>query len=105
MFLRATPDEMPPAIIDDAISGIVTLPDGRQVKGAVSGYIESGTGAYVETGITLEWMDGTPLTGDEWNIEYEVNGRRDYLWNVVVETLLQSNLDTGIDKPEGDCPF
>ena len=87
-----TLNEMPEADLgDDAIVGIVTLPDGTQVKGAVSGYVD-GSGAYSETGISIEWMDGTHLTGDEWNIEMEFNDRPDYLWNIVVESLLMGRI-------------
>lgn len=91
-MFQMTPDEMPQAIEDDAWFGTVTLPDGRQCKGAVSGYIESGTGAFVETGLSIEWLDGTPLTGDEWNIEFSIDDRQQYLWDFVVEELFRGGV-------------
>lgn len=90
---QLSPNEMPPPVGDDIYSGIIDLPDGKQCRASMSAYVDKTTGALTETGLSIEWLDGTPLTGDEWNTEFVVKGHLQYLWDFVVEALFLKGKD------------
>jgi hypothetical protein len=64
----------------------VELPDGRKVQATLKGCNERDVNAFVETDLNIEWLDGRPLTADEYNIDFG----RYYLHEWVAEQLHKS---------------
>ena len=47
---------------------IIELPDKRRVKATLKGYNDNSVNAFEETSLEIEWLDGEPLTADEYNL-------------------------------------
>lgn len=74
-----------PTVDIDSV-GVATLPDGRQVRVSMQGYVEGDTNAFVETDSLYEWVeDGASLTLDELNSEIEAGGEHYFLHEYVCE--------------------
>lgn len=66
-------------------SGDVVLPDGRTVHGRAATTYERATNAVVVHFVDLAWLDGEPLTADEYNTEL---GEHGYLHEFITDKLL-----------------
>jgi hypothetical protein len=80
----------------DTYRGTITMPDGRQCKATLYG--ANAPDSWDEPGhfeerenepLEAEWMDGTELTADDFNVEYTVLGAPRYGGDWIVDQLFK----------------
>lgn len=89
----------------DTYTGVIMLPDGREVKAILRGTVLPAPDYWDDApkdALTIEWVAGDELTTDEYNIEFAIKDMPIgiYLHEYVVEKLIaEGTFEYGYEEP------